>query len=449
MAEFKLKRGYDLRIQGKSETAIVDVDAKLFAIKPTDFRGLTPKLEVKVGDSVKAGSVLFHDKKNETIKFSSPVSGKVVAINRGERRRILEVVVEADGKEDAVEFKKYGMADLGNLSQEDAKKQLLESGLWVSITERPYGRIAHQDHVARDIFISGMDTAPLAADPNILVKENNEVFQAGLKVLSKLTSGDVYLSLDGAKSNDSAFTSVEGVKVNSFKGPHPAGNVGIQIHHIKPINRGDLVWTVKPADVIAIGRLFTEGRVNSTTIVNVAGENANEKKYYRVKRGAEVKALFANGIKDNSRIISGNVLTGTKISEEGFVGFFDNTVSVIPEGNEKDFLGWVRPGTEKESYSGTFLSKFFPKKEYSHSTNLHGGARAFILSGYYEEVLPMDMYPVHLLKACLAEDIEEMEGLGIYEVIEEDLALCEYIDPSKIEAQEMLGNAIDFMIKEM
>lgn len=450
MADFKLKKGYDIRIAGKAEKSVAETSAKRYALKPTDFRGVVPKLEIAIGDHVKAGSVVFHEKKNSDIKFTSPVSGTLVEVIRGERRRVLEIVIEADGKSDYAEFKKYGSADISNLSADEIKANLLSSGLWPCIVERPYGRIANQNNVVRDIFISAMDSAPLAADPNVIVDGNDELFQAGLDVLSKLTEGSVHLSIDGSRlDNSSAFTGAKNVKLHTFNGAHPAGNVGVQIHHIKPINRGEIVWTVRAADVLAIGRLFSEGHVNLETIVAVAGENATSQKYFKTIRGAEISSLLADGIVENSRIISGNVLTGSKVEETGFLGFNDNTVTIIPEGNQFDFLGWVRPSTEKESFSGTFLSKFFPKKEYSHTTNLKGGHRAFVQSGYYEQVLPMDVYPVQLLKSCLAEDLEEMEGLGIYEIIEEDLALCEYVCASKVEVQEIVSDAIDLMIREM
>ena len=318
MTEFKLKKGYDIRITGKAEKAVVDAPrAKRYGIKPTDFRGVVPKLEVQVGDTVKAGSVLFHEKKNPAIKFTSPVSGKVVEVNRGERRRILEVVVEADAEDSYNEFKVFGAEDLKTLSADDASSILLESGLWTSIVERPYGRIARPSEKPRDIFISAMDTAPLAADPNVIVDGHDELFQVGVDVLAKFTEGDVHVSVDGSRSdNAAAFTNVKNAKLHTFSGPHPAGNVGVQIHHIRPINRGDVVWTLRPADVLAIGRLFSEGKVKLETVVAVAGENVTSRKYFKTIRGAEMSSLIADGIKENSRIISGNVLTGNKVEAD-------------------------------------------------------------------------------------------------------------------------------------
>jgi Na+-transporting NADH:ubiquinone oxidoreductase subunit A len=449
MAEFKLKKGYDIRLTGDASKEIetLEISGK-YAIKPVDFRLLKPKLSVEVDQKVKAGQEILFNKEEPRIKFTAPVSGKVVAINRGERRYINEVVIEADKEQSYVEFNKYDASSLEKASSEDLVNQLLESGLWLSIIERPFGTMASPDKNPRDIFISCFDTAPLASDLYMQLKDQDDNFQMGINVLAKLTDGDIHLGLDGNRSDaPSAITACKNIKIHKFSGLHPAGNVGVQIHHIKPINRGDVVWTLKPSDVIAIGQLFKTGYLNSELLFSVAGENITTRKYYKANRGVDLSRVL-NGIKENSRIISGTVLTGKQVANNGFLGFYDSVVSVIPEGNEAELLGWVLPGMKKESYSGTYLSKFFRKKEYSHNTNLHGGHRSFVLTGYYEQVLPMDVYPVHLLKSIMCEDVEEMEGLGIYEIIEEDLALCEYICPSKVDVQEIVSDGIELMIRE-
>ncbi len=444
MAEFKLKKGFDIRLTGAAERSVETAPAvKRYAIKPTDFRGIKPKLDVEVGQDVKAGASLFHEKEHPEIKFTAPVSGKVVEINRGERRLIQSVVVESDGNFESLDF---GKVDATN--RDALVEVLLKSGLWPTLVQRPFGVLANPEKIPRDIFISGFDSAPLAADVYLQVAERSADFKAGVAALKTLTSGHVHLSLDGNRQDTpEAFKGLDGVQMHSFKGQHPAGVVGVQIHQIKPINRGEIVWTIKPSDVLAIGALVQTGKMNSQTVVAVAGENAKAKKYYATHRGALVSELVGDVV-DNSRYISGNVLTGSKVEANGFVGFSDTTVSVIPEGNRFEFLGWVLPGLSKSSFSGTYLSKFFPKKSASMNTNLNGGHRAFVQTGYYEQVLPMDIYPMHLLKACLSEDIELMEGLGIYEVIEEDIALCEYICPSKSEMQDMLKDGIALMISE-
>ncbi|MCB0278372.1 MAG: Na(+)-translocating NADH-quinone reductase subunit A, partial [Calditrichaeota bacterium] len=395
------------------------------------------------------GDSLYHSKEMPEIKFTAPVSGKVIEINRGERRMITEVVIEADKQQKYVEFDKYDDASLERASAEDITRNLLNSGLWPSLTKRPYGVLANANKLPRDIFISCFDSAPLAADQLLIAGDAKEAFQFGLNVLKKLTDGSIYLGVDGSSQESTQFfSSFKNVQVNSFKGKHPAGNVGVQIHHVKPINRGDIVWTVSVANVLEIGRLFMTGYLQSNLIVAVAGENAGEHKYFRTHRGVAVERLIA-GIKDNSRIISGNVLTGTKIENTGYVGYFDNLVTIIPEGNHHEFLGWILPGFKKESFSGTFPGKFFPAKEYSHNTNLHGGHRSFVQTGYYEKVLPMDILPVHLLKSILTEDIELMEGLGVYEIVEEDLALCEFICPSKVQVQDIVREGFELMIREV
>lgn len=449
MSEFKIKKGYDIRLMGKSEDKIVDLDISgNYAVKPTDFKFLKPKLDVEVDQKVKAGDTLFHSKDDTEIKFTAPVSGKVVAINRGERRMITEVVIEADKEQSYVEFDAYTEDSLEKASEEDIKKNLLESGLWTSIISRPFGILANSNDKPRDIFISSFDTAPLAINSTKMVEAETDAFQFGLNVLNKLTEGDVYLGINGADAEaNKVFSSFKSVKTNTFSGPHPAGNVGIQIHHIKPINRGDIVWTLKVADVLEIGRLFKTGYLTSKIIAAVAGENVETRHYFNTHRGVALSKLLS-GVKENSRIISGDVLTGTAVQEDGFLGHFDNLVSVIPEGNEFEFLGWILPGTKKESFSGTYFSKFFPRREYSHNTNLHGGHRNFVQTGIYEQVVPMDIYPVHLIKSILYEDIEEMEGLGVHEILEEDLALCEYICPSKIQVQDIVRGGFELMIKE-
>jgi Na+-transporting NADH:ubiquinone oxidoreductase subunit A len=449
MSEYKLKKGYDIKIAGKSELKIENAPQMThFAIKPTDFRLLKPKMEIEVGASVKAGTVLFHDKSNPDIKFTSPVSGKVSEIVRGDRRLILAIVIESDAKFESLDYSKCGMSDLQNLDSSKIKEQIIASGLWPALLQRPYNRIADVTKTPRDIFISAFDSAPLAGDVSLLLDGKNDYFQAGVVALGRLTSGKVNVSVDSLKPIAPAIANCKTLALHKFSGPHPAGTVGAQIHHIKPINKGEVVWTVKPSDVIAIGKLFLDGKLCSEVLINIAGENALLRPYYKTYRGAKIANLISS-TRENSRIISGNVLTGHKVNLADFVGFFDNTVTIIPEGNQKEFLGWAKPGADRESYSSTYLSKLFPKKEYSHTTNLHGGHRSMVQTGYYEKVMPMDIYPMQLLKAMLAEDIEMMEGLGIYEVVEEDFALCEYICPSKSDLQEIVRESIEYFIHEM
>ncbi|AHW61361.1 Na+-transporting NADH:ubiquinone oxidoreductase subunit A [Draconibacterium orientale] len=442
----KLRKGLNIKLKGSAEKALdkLPVPATV-ALKPTDFPGLTPKLSVKVDAEVKAGDALFYDKYHPEILFTAPLGGKVVSINRGERRKILEVVIATDEKIGSAEFKK---ADPSTLSAEEVKEQILKSGLWPFIKKRPYGIIANPEEKPKAIYISTFDTAPLAPDYNFVIDGQMDTFQTGVNALAQLTEGKVNLGV----SKDSAFTSLKNVVVNTFEGPHPAGNVGIQIANTSPINKGEVVWTINVQDVLFIGRLFETGKVDFTKAVALTGSEVKTPKYYQTTLGAPVATIVGGKLVEadyNQRIISGNVLTGTKVSEKSYVGFYDSHISVIPEGDEYEFLGWADPGFNKFSATKAYFGKLFPKKEYTMNANIHGGERAFVLSNQYEKLVPMDILPVYLLKAILVNDLDKMENFGIYEVIEEDFALCEYACTSKIEVQKILREGINTMIKEL
>jgi Na+-transporting NADH:ubiquinone oxidoreductase subunit A len=442
----KLRKGLNIKLKGSAEKVLnkLPIPATV-ALKPTDFLGLTPKLSIKAEAEVKAGDALFYDKYHPEIIFTAPVGGKVVSVNRGERRKILEVVIETSKNAGSVKFKK---ADPTSLSAEEVKEQILKSGLWPFIKKRPYGVIASPDEKPVSIYISTFDTAPLAPDYNFIIDGQLGTFQTGVNALAKLTEGKVNIGINA----DSAFTGVKNVVVNTFNGPHPAGNVGVQIANTNPINKGDVVWTINVQDVLFIGRLFETGEINLTKTFAVTGSEIKEPKYYQTVLGAPV-ATLTDGKMVNAdykqRIISGNVLTGTKVKTQCYLGYYDSQVTVIPEGNELELFGWADPGFGKFSASKTFFGKLFPKKEYTLNANLHGGERAFVVSGQYEQLVPMNLLPVQLLKAILVNDIDKMEQLGIYEVIEEDLALCEYACTSKIEVQKILRTGINTMIKEL
>lgn len=443
----KLKKGLDIKLTGKAE--LITETAKIpetYALKPTDFPGLTPKLCVKADQDVKAGNPLFYDKYNPEVVFTSPVGGKVVSINRGERRKILEVVIKAEENVGAVEFTK---ADPKGLTKDEVKEQILKSGLWPFIKKRPYGIIAIPEESPKDIYISTFDTAPLAPDFDYILEGQKESFQTGIDALAKLTVGKVILGVN-AISNSSFFSGLENVTINEFSGPHPVGNVGIQIHHTNPLNKGDIVWTINPQGVLFIGRLFETGKLDVSKLVALTGPEVEKPRYFKTFLGANIASLLDGNINTNNvRIISGNVLTGTKINNDSYLGFYDSVVSVIPEGNEYEFMGWATLGLNKFSATKTFISSIFPKKSYTMNANMHGGERAFVLSGQYEKLVPMDILPVHLLKSIIVNDIDKMEQLGIYEVIEEDLALCEYACTSKIKVQDTLRKGIESMIKEL
>jgi Na+-transporting NADH:ubiquinone oxidoreductase subunit A len=444
----KLKKGLNIMLQGEPGRVLSDkVQSSMYAVKPVDFPGLTPKLCIKAGDNVKAGTPLFFDKVRPDVKFASPVSGKVYAIKRGEQRKLLEIVIEKAGNE----FEDFGRGDASQLSRDQIKVKMLASGLWPSMRQRPYNIIADPAAVPKAVFISGFDTAPLAPDYNFIIENSSgTLFQSGLNILSRLTDGKVNLILNSRDSAPEIFKNATGVDISLFSGPHPAGNVGVHIHHLNPINKGEVVWFINLQDVLTLGRLFTEGIYNPEKIVALAGSEVIVPGYYKVIAGTSISGMTRDNIKPgNSRFISGNVLTGSKIESDGYIGFYDSMVSVIPEGDYFEFFGWMKPGLDKFSFSRTFASGLRPGKRFRLDTNMHGGHRAFVMTGQYEKVLPMDIYPMQLLKAILAEDIDMMENLGIYEVAEEDFALCEFICPSKMEIQSILRHGLDIMAKEM
>jgi len=443
-----LKKGLDIRIKGAAERTFAgEVQSSHYGVKPTDFPGLTPKLNVREGDIVLAGSPLFHDKIRPEILFTSPVSGKVVSITRGDRRKLLEVVVEKKGDD----FVDFGRVDPAGLTREKVIETLLISGLWPAIRQRPYHIIAHPSDVPKAIFISGFDTAPLAPDYNFIMDNCSATnFKSGISALRKLTAGTINLILNGRGDSSELLKRVSDVEVSHFSGPHPAGNVGVHIHHLNPVNKGEIVWFVNLQDVPAIGRLFEEGVYRHDRMIALTGSEVLHGRYYKVRSGASISPLVQENTRPgNLRYISGNILTGTKIESTGYLGYYDSQITVIPEGDYFEFFGWIKPGINKFSFSRTFLSRLFPRKNYSLDTNLHGGERAFVMTGQYEKVVPMDIYPMQLLKAILAEDIDMMENLGIYEIAEEDFALCEYICPSKIEIQSIVRKGLDLMIREM
>ncbi len=444
----KIKKGLNIKLKGKPETMLQTASsADLYALKPSDFYGLTPRLSVKQDQEVKAGEALFTDKYNPEVNYVSPVGGKVSLINRGERRKILEIIVSPDTAAGSIDF---GKADPGALDREAVKQYLLMAGMWPFIKRRPYGIVAKPNEEPRDIFISGFDTAPLSPDYEFILSSQEQQFQTGINAIAKLTNGKVYLGLPANAANKS-LGQTKNVEINYFDGPHPAGNVGIQIHHIQPINKGEIVWTINPQDVVFIGRLFETGKVDFSKIVALAGSEVKKPHYVRTVLGSRLCPILEGNLKGETveRIISGNPLTGTKLICDNFIGFYDNQITVIPEGEDYEFLGWALPGVNKYSATSTFLSSLFPKKEYALTANLNGGERAFVLTGQYEKYLPMDIMPVQLLKSIMVNDIERMENLGIYELVEEDLALCEYACTSKIKIQEILRQGINLLVKEL
>ncbi|WP_291860021.1 Na(+)-translocating NADH-quinone reductase subunit A [Marinilabilia sp.] len=443
----KIKKGLDIRLKGKADNVFGQAQLPdLFAIKPTDFQGVVPKMVIKEGEKVKAGSVLFYDKYQPDVKFVSPVSGELKAVIRGERRKILEVVIKSDGNNESLDF---GTSDIAGLGRDAVVKRLLEAGAWPYLRQRPYDIIARIDDTPKAIFISGFDSAPLAPDYDFILTGKEKEFQAGVDILNKLAE-QVHIGINDEAASK-VYNNTKGVNIHRFNGPHPAGNVGIQIGQVMPLNKGDLIWTLQPQEVAAIGKLFTTGKPDFERTIVVAGSEIKKPVYFHTILGAAISPYIKNNLNtsENIRLISGNVLTGSQISDDGYLGFYHSQFTAIPEGDEYEFMGWAAPGFGKYSISRSFFSWMCPKKEYRLNANMHGGKRAIVVSGEYEKVLPMDIMAEQLFKAILVEDIDKMEQLGIYELAEEDVALCEFVCTSKMNLQKILRDGIDLMIKEL
>lgn len=442
-----LNRGYDIRLVGEAATFLgEEKNPATFALKPSEFNDFRPKLLVREGEEVKAGTILFYDKSNESAQFASPVSGEVVEIKRGPKRVIEEYKILADKN---IEFLDLGAADPSSMDREEIIQKLIDGGCWPFIRQRPFDVIADRNDKPKAIHISCFNSAPLAPDMDFIVEGYEEYFQTGLDVLKQLTQGKVHLNIHATETRNKAFTEAEGVQINKFKGPHPAGNVGIQIHHLDPINKGEIVWVIRPQDLIIIGRLFLEGKYDTERKVAITGQSVLQRKYYKLRLGANIESLVKDNVEDgNLRYISGDVLTGTKIYENGYLGYYDNQLTVIPEGDDPEFQGWLLPSYPRPTISQTFPWAFNPELKFKVNTNTHGERRSFVVTGEYERVLPMDIYPVFLLKAIMTQDFDKMEGLGIYEVAPEDMALCEFVCTSKTPVQSILREGLELMRKE-
>jgi Na+-transporting NADH:ubiquinone oxidoreductase subunit A len=443
----RIRKGLDIRLKGEAEKVLVQSGpAKVVAIKPTDFHGLTPKMLVKAGDRVKAGSTLFVDKYNDRIRYSSPVSGEVADVVRGEKRRILEVRILVDADQ---QYEDFGAGDPSTMNRETVLQKLLASGVWPVVRQRPFDVVADPSKEPKHIFISCFDTHPLAPDMDFVVRNNGDDFQAGLDALAKLTKGKVHLGVS-EKTSAREFLDAKGVVRHSFSGPHPAGNVGVQIHQVSPINKGEVIWVCGMQEVIMIGRLFRTGKVDASRIVAITGSEAGDRKYHRTVAGAQIKDLLGD-VPAGVRIISGNALTGERVANDGFLGFYHGQLTLLPEGDEPKFFitdGWASPGFDKFSASHSYPTWLMPGKRYEMDTNQNGEERAFVVSGQYEKVFPFDILPVHLLKSILMNDIEQMERLGLYEVAPEDFALCEFVCTSKINSQSIVREGLDVLKKE-
>ena len=447
--DIKIKNGLTINLKGAAQNIIKKAATpKTISINPSNFHLIIPKMVVKIGQKISQGDVVFFSKKDERIKFCSPVNGVVKEIIRGAKRKIIEIIIESIGDNERSSKKAI---DYKNLSSEQVKNLLLDSGCWPFIKQRPYDIIANPSDSPKSIFISTFNSAPISADFQIILDDQKEEFKHGVKILSKLFSGDLNIGIE--KNNKSFLNDIENVKINTFNGPHPAGNVGVQIHHIDPINSGEKVWILGAEDVANIGRYFMTGSYNPVRTLAVSGPPVKNPKYYKTIAGSELCEIIKDaGINQNHnlRFINGDVLTGYKVESDNYLGFYNNTLSVLREGNHYRMFGWVPFVNNKvPSIYKTSFSWLFPNKKYDLDTNLNGEERALVVTGEMEKVFPMDILPMQLLKECMAGNIEKMESLGIYEVAPEDFSLIDYSSSSKIEAQYIIRKGLDLMISEV
>ena len=446
---FVLKKGLNIPIKGAAELRLSNAKTpNIVAIKPTDFKGLSPRLLVREGDPVLCGSPIIADKTHADILLTSPVSGTVKSIVRGDKRKLLAILIENDHEFNCINFQLPS-----NAGREEVKQFLLQSGMWPWLIQRPYGILANPDLNPRSIFISGFNTAPLAPDTEFCFGEDVKFIQAAISALAKLANGGVHLSLNADNYSSTPLHKLEDCTIHTFQGKHPAGNVGVQISHICPIRKEETVWTISLLGLAAIGKVILNGKVDLRRKVAVCGPLAIDPSYIGTLPGMPIRDIAGQfgTLADEARVISGDALSGASVGAEGYLGWFDNQITLIKEGNEKEYFGWIRPIRYKQfSTDHSYFSWLMPWRKYDMDTNLHGGPRAFLMNdSYYSKVLPMDIFPIYLAKACLAGDIDKMEKFGIYEVLPEDLALCEFVDPSKNDIQNMIEKGIDLMLKEM
>ena len=443
---FKLRKGLDINLAGKAERKKLQLKSNgKYALQPDCFEGVVPKVVVKEGDKVKAGDALFINKNCPEMKFASPVSGTVTAVERGERRKVLAVKVQADATQ---VFTDFGVKDVASLTGEQVKAALLEAGLFGYINQLPYDVVTTPDSAPKAIFVSALRDKPLAADFEFELQGQEKEWQAGLTALSKMAKTCLGI---GAKQTSAALTSAKDVEVNVFDGPCPAGNVGVQINHVSPVNKGEVVWTVDPSAVIFFGRLFLTGKVDLRRLVALCGSEVKNPQYVEMLVGEELSTLLSNSYaaKHTVRIINGNVLTGRVTTKDGYLGAHTSEITVIPEGNDADeFAGWIMPRFKQFSVNRSYFSWLFGKKAYALDARVKGGERHMIMSGEYDKVMPMDIYPEYLIKAIITGNIDKMEQLGIYEVSPEDFALAEFVDSSKLELQRIVREGLNMLRRE-
>lgn len=449
MTTHKIRKGFDLRLAGAPERTIVDApEAATLSVETAEFSGIKPKVLVKEGDKVVTGQPLFLDKIDREVVFCSPTTGTVKEVVYGERRFLQRVVVEnalaAGGAEEFAPAQKPGS------DRESLRKALKNAGLWHLLVQRPLGKMARGDDAPVAIFVNGMDTAPLAADPAFMTAGRKAALQRGIAALQRLTDGKIYLCLQAAGSDQSDLRDLSGVEIHDFAGPHPAGLVGTHISRIRPLKSGETALCVRAQDVARIGEFAETGRYPAHVTVALAGSSARTRGYYRVRHGAPVSSLDGGAaITGDVRVIDGNVLHGRAIGPDGAIGFRSSTITVIPEGTDKrDLFGWAVPQPGKLSFHRSVMSWLKPQKEHVVDARLNGGLRPIVNIGAWEQVMPLDIYPTYLVRAIQCGDLDEAIKLGLLEVTEEDVALCTFVDPCKIDVGEVIRTGLDMFEKE-
>ena len=443
--QIKIKKGLDIKLVGKSKKNIESFrESNFYGINLLDFPHITPKLLIKKDQYVKAGSPIFFSKKNEKIIFCSPISGIITEIIRGEKRKILNIKIKPSYKK---EFLQHKIITIDSSTRNQIINFFSKTGIFPFIEQRPYGIIADPNDIPKEIIISAINSAPLSPDIEFILKDKEEIIQLALNALKKLTLGNIHVTV---KNNKSIFNFLKNIKIYYGIGPHPIGNVSIQIEKISPINKGEKIWTIHAEDLLIIGNILQKGIFNLEKIIAISGSKVKNPCYKKIIPGSEISTILFNKIiGNNNRIIDGNILTGIQSNLDKFIGYKSNQITIIEEGNDYDFLGWAKIQKKKFSITRAFMFSFLnPKKRYNLNTNTNGEVRPFVLTEYLEQVFPQNIYPLELLKAALTKNIDKLEKLGIYEVVPEDFALTEFIDISKNNHQKIIKDAIDLMIKE-
>lgn len=448
MSVIHIRKGRDIKLKGAATKELEETTVPSHvAIQPPDFRGIRLRPLVKPEETVKVGTPLLEDKTYPAIKIVSPVSGRIEAVNRGEKRALLQIVIETDGSQQELPFRQFAAGEIDSLSREEIIGHLLEGGVWPCIRQRPFSRIANPEAAPKSIFIQAINTEPLSLDVDFILHNREKDFQIGVAVLSKLTQGDVHLCCE-EKATSMALTQSKNVKIHRFSGPHPSGNVSTHIHHIDPINKGTLVWYIRAEDVLRIAELFLKGVFSPERFVAVTGEGAAKRVYKKTIIGAPISHILKESCHSGMRYLSGSVLTGKDVGGNGFLCFYDSQVTVIPEGGKRQFLGWLMPGFNKYSFSKTYASALKNGNEVSLDADKNGSPRAMVMNHIYDDYNTLNIMTYFLLKAILGGDIDEAERLGILECDEEDFALCTFACPSKTDVGGIIRQGLDVIEKE-